>query len=115
MYEPTRPDPQGGEAVLDELLSALADATRRAVVEHFRHTGRRVATTAELADELARDATAVERDRLDATLHHTALPKLDAAGVLAYDPASRTARYRGEELSEPVRRLVASLETVATV
>lgn len=113
MPEPSRPDPRGGEAPLDELLSALADATRRAVIGHFRRADRGVATTAELAEELSGDATGVERDRLAARLHHAALPKLDAAGVVEYDPTSRTARYRGEELSEPVRRLVANLETVA--
>ncbi|MFC6837748.1 hypothetical protein ACFQHK_14735 [Halomarina ordinaria] len=48
-----------------------------------------------LADELADADADAERDRVAVRLHHVHLPKLDDAGVLTYDAATRTVEREG--------------------
>ena len=104
----------GDEATVDELLSALADARRRAVIHYFHDSTRSAATVEELATELGDDAGPQPPERLMAVLHHAALPKLSQAGLVEYDPAERTVRYCGEELRDPVQQLFDDVAEVAT-
>ena len=102
-------DDAAGEERLDELLSALADRTRRAVIRHFHRSGERTATVDELAVRLSEGDATSDPTRTKRTLHHVSLPKLADAGIVEYDPAAGTVRYRGDDLREPVRRLFAEV------
>ncbi len=84
------------------------------MIRYFHDTLRVTATAEELAEELAGDVVAADSERLATVLHHASLPKLDKAGIVEYDPATRTARYRGEELRDPVRRLFDDVTAVVT-
>ena len=109
----TRPtDGPRAEPTLDELLSALADGTRRRVIRYFHHTDAGAATVEEIAAHLAARDAEDDRDLLERRLHHVALPKLAAVGVLEYDARSRTAQYRGGDLPGPIRRLLADVRAV---
>ncbi|AQL42514.1 hypothetical protein BV210_07225 [Halorientalis sp. IM1011] len=47
-----------------------------------------------------RGGEAVDYGSVRAMLHHVHLPKLDAAGVVDYDPTTRTVRYRGDDFGD---------------
>ena len=72
------------DADLEALVDCLADATRRRVL----------ATLADRDDPVGRDDLAAalagdgDEEGLRTALHHRHLPKLDAAGLLAYDAGS---------------------------
>ncbi|MFC7137459.1 hypothetical protein ACFQRB_15540 [Halobaculum litoreum] len=42
------------------------------------------------------------------------MPKLARAGIVEYDPATRAARYRGDELREPVRELLVEVRAAVS-
>lgn len=90
----------------DELLTLLADHHRRAVLDHLRESDDDVASLQELAA-----AVGEEDGDEDATLrlHHAALPRLEAAGVVDYDARSDTVRYRGDQYLETLVAFVADL------
>ncbi|WP_284013348.1 DUF7344 domain-containing protein [Halobaculum litoreum] len=100
----------GRKHSFDELLSALADGTRRGVVRYFERSGDDVATVEDLAAALPSDGSGGTARRL----HHVALPKLARAGIVEYDPATRAARYRGDELREPVRELLVEVRAAVS-
>lgn len=81
----------------DVMRGILGHPLRRAVVAagDALHAPISLSRTADaVVDALAArtdpTAVAVDATTLELQLHHTHLPKLDAAGVLAYDAAERT-------------------------
>lgn len=86
---------------IDEFCTLFASSTRRAVVQLIADTMHEGAPTEitlqTLADSLvdvskATDAVGQSHEALQIELHHCHLPKLDAGGVIDYDPASWTVR-----------------------
>ena len=86
---PTAPPDQA-----DELHATLANQYCRTVLAHFTNTDEDAATVDGLTTVVAGEH-AVDRDEAAIALHHTALPKLDAAGIADYDVRSGTVRYYG--------------------
>lgn len=89
--------------VIDDHLDVLADRDCRAAVEYFQAESTESATVEEIAafvrDRYDRD----EADGIAVRLHHSALPRLDDAGLVEYDHRSNTARVRGEiEVIDPL-------------
>lgn len=92
----------------DELLTILADPKRRAVQRYLQEPPGDVATVGMLADELD------EHDHggagvTEVSLVHSALPKLDRAGVVAFDERSMTVRYRATPEVEQLLRCIADI------
>ncbi|WP_424019584.1 DUF7344 domain-containing protein [Halorientalis pallida] len=83
-----------GELSTDAALEALADERRRAVVRVLHGTEGTV-TTRELATEIClHPETPQDSDRVVVDLHHRTLPKLDALGVVCYDPEATVVEPR---------------------
>lgn len=101
----------------DEAYELLADPGARHVLYYM--TGEPSATLTELADVVAGlqatdEATVItagDRDRIRVRLYHSVLPKLDAAGYVRFDPATRTVA-RGDVPAE-VERLFESVRADA--
>lgn len=92
----------------DELLTVLADARRRAILDYFSGSPDDAATVETLTDELQ------GRDHLDGDptavgLVHSDLPKMDAAGVVDFDHRTRIVRYRADSRVERLLTVIADL------
>lgn len=75
---------------VDELFTVLADPHCRTIIFYFRNTSTEVATVADLTSEVE---SGVTDEEIAIQLHHSALPRLDDAGIVEYDPRSNTVRY----------------------
>lgn len=83
-----------GELSVDDALEALGDERRRAVVRVLDGsegtvTARELATEIRLLPEGPQDP-----DRIVVDLHHRTLPKLDALGIVSYDPEATVVEPR---------------------
>lgn len=85
------------------MIEAFADDRRQHAIRILRQRGR--TTLRELAGAVVRreggdpsDETALQRASL--TLYHAHLPKLDAAGVVEFDPDERWVRYTASAETE---------------
>lgn len=85
---------------LDDLYAVLDDPTCRAVLAQLQTRRDTVTSLAAVAAEI--DALDFG-GRSDAAvgLHHVTLPRLDAAGLVAYDSTERTVTYQGHDGVEP--------------
>ncbi|WP_277541137.1 DUF7344 domain-containing protein [Haloarcula laminariae] len=99
------------EVSLTERLELLASKRRRTVLELLAASGTAVHSLESLATavtqaEQGADADAQPARRVRLCLHHVHLPKLDAAGLVAYDPGCHVVEYTGsgavEQLLETV-------------
>lgn len=79
---------------VDELHATLANPYCRTILAHFADASENV-TTVEALSTVVTDSDVRDVDGVMIELHHAALPKLDAAGVVDYDARSKTVRYRG--------------------
>lgn len=95
-----------GETEVDELLTVLANQQCRAIVGYFRDSSEDVASLDDLASHVRSEESgaADQRGKQSVTirLHHATLPRLADAGIVDYDARSRTVRYRGHTLLEPL-------------
>ena len=98
----TLPDERELSGELDTVFELLGDRERRSVVAHLLEGNGQTATVPELADQCQQEAegSTSTTDPVVMRLHHTHLPKLEDAGVVEYDPRSKTVRYRGDALLE---------------
>lgn len=89
----------GGPAVGDDdpLMSLLANPIRRGILAVLTVEG--TVTVSTLLDQLRATELPQDRPRLAAALFHTHLPKLAAAGIIAFDAESETV-----DLAVPVDR-----------
>ena len=97
---------------IDERFDALARTDRRAVIQFFRDESTEEVTLDDLVTGIV-DGSYWDTDESHARLclHHFTLPKLADAGILDYDPRSKTVRYRGRPAVEQLLDTAAS-ETV---
>ena len=97
--------PPPTEHPIDDLLASLSDWRRRAVLRHLaaRDDDGPVVIEA-VAAAVAPEAA--DEERLRVHLHHRHLPALDDAGLVAYDPASRTVQYRRDDRAEALLTLL---------
>lgn len=121
MVDPSRTDPERGARPSDAREPAalafetdgrvLADPRRWCVVEYLLEADERVVERSELAAAVSRAEPDDEgSDRrcgspvraVEIDLHHNQLPRLDEAGVVAYDERSGTVRYEGHPGIEAV-------------
>ena len=90
--------PLGSEQI-DELLSTLANQHCRFVLEYFRDASEEVASVEDLTTAFIRKKLSGEKQTA-IQFHHTALPKLEAVGIVEYDARSGAVRYRGHSQLE---------------
>lgn len=87
----------------DVAYDLLAHPRRRQLLAHLRASER---TDRVFLDTLAADLTAAgdveptPQDELAVELHHNHLPKLDAAGLIRYDPTIRMVEFAGRSECE---------------
>lgn len=97
------PPPDLGEAMVtpsqDTVFSLLGSEHRREVCRYLSSAPENVHKLSELAEAIAPQLDE-DAKRFAVGLHHQHLPKLDRAGLLDYDPRSRTVRYRGQPCIE---------------
>ena len=79
---------------IDEFLSTLANQHCRFVLSYFRDSSEEVASVDDLATAVSR-RDSVDKKHVAIQFHHSALPKLEDAGIIDYDARTNTARYRG--------------------
>lgn len=75
---------------LDKLLTVLADPHYRSIIFYVRNSSAEAASVADLTSEVETRAT---EEEIAIQLHHSALPRLDDAGIIEYDTRTTTARY----------------------
>lgn len=88
---------------VNQLLSALSEEHNRFVLRYFRESSANVASLDEFVEKLASEGTETgpgSRERIATRLHHMELPKLADAGVIDYDPRSKTVRCRNHPVLE---------------
>ena len=95
---------------IDERFDALARTDCRAVIQFFRNGSIEEATFDDLVTGIV-DGSYWDTDESHARLclHHFALPKLADAGILDYDPRSKTVRYRGQPAVEQLLDAVSQM------
>ncbi|WP_247009028.1 DUF7344 domain-containing protein [Halorientalis litorea] len=114
----SRGPPQRGTASsLADILSAVADERRRAVLDVLDRTDEEAIPFDTLSDrvvELVSDGDdepgADHRQRVHATLHHTHLPKLAASGLVVYDTDAMTVTRVDSPRERQLRTLLESYE-----
>lgn len=106
MQRPLRP----GE--LSAILGLLADEERRLVISQLRAHDDNAMSLDALADACRTDDTAAPAVT-PMRLHHATLPKLAAADLVHYDPATETVEYRGDNAVETIHDRVADLQPAA--
>ncbi|GAB6860769.1 hypothetical protein ACFR97_00855 [Haloplanus litoreus] len=81
---------------LDALFGVLADARRRRVIRILEDADAEVMAVSTLAEALAaREQTGTSPDRLVVSLRHVHLPRLDAVGIVDFEPDRSQVRYKG--------------------
>lgn len=92
---------------LDALFSALTDEVRRQILRYFQVADDDIASVDDLVDALLyRGCVIDDRERLETTLLHVALPELAETRFVEYDARSRTIRYSASPLLEQVLTVV---------
>lgn len=100
----------------DEVLSAIANEQRRAVLRELDHTDGNAMAFDTLADHVAAQVRADDggrladdhRERVRAALHHIHLPKLDACGIIVHDTETMQVRSVSGELGRELLTVVES-------
>lgn len=82
---------------LDEVFSALADERRRQTLHYLLAAPDAVVPVDSLVTSVA-TAADIDRERAAIALHHFVLPKLEEAGLVAYNRQRATVQYRGHPL-----------------
>lgn len=99
---------------VNRLFTGLSSEYRRLVVAYFMETDTEIASIAELAEYVRAeqcDDEHTSRERITIQLHHVAVPKLAATGVLDYDPRTKTVRYHGESTLEDIQDYLSTIDS----
>lgn len=106
----------GAEAgSIDAYFGVFGDPYRRSLCRYLMRTDGDVVTHEELVDHVLEDdpeTASEERDRrtVELELRHTHLPKLDAIGVVEYDPRGETVRVDRETLVDRLERVRSAVD-----
>ncbi|MDS0475430.1 hypothetical protein [Natrinema sp. 1APR25-10V2] len=104
-----------GDESIDASFDALSDAHRRSLCRYVMQTAGDTATYEEFVDHVLEDDSEtaledLERQTVELELRHTHLPKLDAVGVVDYDPQGETVRVDHETLTDRLERVRSTVD-----
>lgn len=113
-----RAEPAVSRPSFDDIFKLLSEKRRRYAIHHLSTTPEGVATLSDLVEQVAAWETETSvgdvpddyRKRVEASLHHTHLPKLDDANIIDYDARSESVRYWGQPVLEEYAEHVAAME-----
>lgn len=101
----------GGNSPTDAAFAALSDPYRRAIVASLLRREAAVVDDGELVDQLVDRVEGIDdRNRAVTELRHVHLPKLDAVGVLEYDPRDNVVRADRDVLVDHLERAEATID-----
>lgn len=95
----THDDSWSADDSVDELLRAIANHERRALMSHRHAEPTETLPLDSLVNQRTVATTTCELD-LRIRLHHVHLPELDDAGIIDSDPATQTITYHGRPILE---------------
>lgn len=93
---------------VDRILSAFSHAHNRSVLNYFRESSASVASLHDIADYVAMEGTSCglgSPGNIAVRLHHAGLPQIADAGILDYDPRTKTVRCRDHPVLESTELL----------
>src|SRR6056297_2138525 len=97
MSEKSAIDAHTDDPTLEQTMQALSDDQRRETLTYlFDRDGERPIAVETLAEQVA---DADEYEQTYEILQHTHLPRLDAAGIIAYDRTEKRVRLAGDQSS----------------
>jgi hypothetical protein len=113
-----RADPGVSRPSFDDIFDLLSDERRRYAIHYLRETSDGVSTLDDLTETVAAWETDTTQSdvpddfckRVEASLHHTHLPRLDDANIIDYDARSGSIRYWGQPVLEEYAEHVAAME-----
>lgn len=113
-----RAEPSVSRPSFDDVFDLLAATRRRYAIHYLSKTDDGVATLEDLVDAVASWETETSpgdvpddfRRRVEASLHHTHLPKLADANIIDYDSRSESVRYWGQPVLEEYAEHTAAME-----
>ncbi len=113
-----RAEPGVSRPSFDDIFDLLSVERRRYAIHYLSEVPDGVATLDDLSEQVAawETDTAVAdvpddfRRRVEASLHHTHLPRLADANVIDYDARSESVRYYGQPVLEEYAEHVAAME-----
>ena len=113
MNEENIVDREESSQSIDAVFDALSARRRRFVLTYLVRTADGTADLHDVVEYVLRrerepheEISPERRHRITSSLHHNHLPRLDRAGVLAYDATSGTIRYRGDPFIETLVTLL---------
>lgn len=93
----------GSGSDFDKLFSVMANQRRRYVLYYLHDTARDAVECSKLAEVVAQWETATgdepsddHQEEVKIALQHNHLPKMEAHGIIDYDPRSEMIRYRDD-------------------
>ena len=93
---------------VDRILSAVSHEHNRSVLNYFRESSASVASLNDVADYVATEGTSSgleSPENIAVRLHHARLPQIADAGILDYEPRTKTVRCRDHPLLESTELL----------
>jgi hypothetical protein len=98
----------GCESKFDRLFSVLGDQRCRYALYSLHEAPTDIVMIDEIAPTIAdwetgpeAEPTGDQLEKIKITLHHRVLPKLEAYGIIDFDPRSKTIRYWNDTPMEP--------------
>jgi hypothetical protein len=93
---------------VDQILSAVSHEHNRRVLNYFRESSASVASLHDVAAYVATEETSSgleSSEDIAIRLHHAGLPQIADAGILDYDPRTKTVRCRDHPVLESTELL----------
>ncbi|WP_266077507.1 DUF7344 domain-containing protein [Haladaptatus caseinilyticus] len=113
-----RSEPAVSRPSFDDIFKLLSEKRRRYAIHYLSSTPDGFAALSDLVEQvaawetetMAADVPDDYRRRVEASLHHTHLPKLDDVNIIDYDARSESVRYWGQPVLEEYAEHVAAME-----
>jgi hypothetical protein len=113
-----RAEPAVSRPSFDDIFELLSNKRRRYAIHYLSTTEDGVATLSDLVEQVVTWETETSPNdvpddyqrRVEASLHHTHLPKLADANIIDYDARSESLRYWGQPVLEEYAEHVAAME-----
>lgn len=107
--------PESTSSSVDTALEVVADQRRRVVIQYLRETSDGVSSFEDCVTSVCTNCDGKrDPERIRTDLWHSTLPKLEAAGIVAFDSRSETVRYHPDATVEHLLDTVEKLADTET-